>query len=280
MTNEKAREYFSAYAEGTLDAGLARAFETKLKADSGLQTEFEQFEATLKELEGLRFEMVEVPFDLNERISAAIDKSIFDKKQARQPGFGNWIRNLAFAGVAAAAIIGAYMTIVMPGKSAGPNVSGPFAPATTVEQIVYSISDGGVKMNFKPSTTHKVTVKGGSDGQSVFTVDSAGWINELRNDQAGSAVFTVDVAGEIPPTLVIVPGSRRSNETNGQGTIVEFAKAIANRYGSPVILQSTATDHELTWELKGTDGLQAMTDVLKDTYMVDSKAGILTVSDH
>ena len=47
MTNEKAREYFSAYSEGTLDAGLAHSFVAKLKVVEGWRGEYDQYVSML-----------------------------------------------------------------------------------------------------------------------------------------------------------------------------------------------------------------------------------------
>jgi len=283
MNNEKAREYFSAYSEGTLDAGLAQSFEAKLKADANLRGEYEQFEATLKELESLRFEKIDVPFDLNERIGAAIDLSLYEKKRAAAPSWTLWLRNVAFAGLAAAALFGAYYTLNMKGD--GPvNPAGPIGVPSKqpIEQIEYSKSKNGVQMNYRPTEKHTVSVKGGSEGEKTFDVDSAGWLNELKNDQPDAATFTVDVKGEIPSTLVVVPGTTRSTVTTGQGNLVDFAKAIANHYGKPVVVRSTNISAELTWHFGDGEASREVAAALNGMpFGTDLReSGVLSITDN
>ena len=280
MTNEKAKEYFSAYSEGTLDAGLARALEAKLNADSGLREEYTQFEATLKELESLRFEEIEVPFDLSERISAAIDRSIYDKKQTAQPGFANWFRNLAFAGLAAAAIFGAYLTINMTGK--GPVGTGSGIPTIKSEQIEFRQSDAGVSFSYMPGSKHIVTIDGGSEGQQKMEVGPRGWTGDLKNDQPDASAFTVTIDSEATPSIVVVPGTKRSNVTLGRGSVLDLAKAVANRYGVVVVLVSSNIKTEVSWELSGTDAFDSLNSVIKTStgLNTDVKDKIITIRDN
>ncbi|MBC8064736.1 MAG: hypothetical protein H7Y17_07900 [Chlorobia bacterium] len=286
MTNEKAREYFSAYSEGTLDAGLAQSFEAKMKADVNLRDEYAQFETTLKELESLRFEQIEVPFELNDRISAAIDKSIYDKKRSAQPGWSLWLRNLAFGGLACAAVFGAYLSINM-ASGPGPSLGGP-GPVSpdinrpkTIEQIEYSPTPGGVKMNYQPTDKHTVVIRGGSEGEQTYEVDSNGWINEIKNDQPSAAMFIVEVKGEIPPTIVIVPGSTRKDSSDNQGSLTELAMVIADKYGVSVVVKSQQAESEMSWTLTEDDARKATQGALQNMpFVVDIRKGILYIGDN
>lgn len=283
MNNEKAREYFSAYSEGTLDAGLAQSFEAKLKADANLRGEYEQFEATLKELESLRFEKIETPFDLNERIGAAIDRSLYEKKRAAAPSWTLWLRNVAFAGLAAAALFGAYYTLNMKGEGQVAPAGGVVAPSKQpIEQIEYSKTKNGVQMNYRPTEKHVVSIKGGSEGEKSFEVDNSGWLNELKNDQPEAATFTVDVKGEVPSTIVVVPGTERSSGATGQGNVVDFAKAIANHFGKPVVLRSTNISTELAWHFGSGDASQEVSAALNGLPFGTElrESGVLSITDH
>lgn len=285
MTNEKAREYFSAYSEGTLDAGLAQSFEAKLKADSKLRAEYEQFEDTLKELEALRYEEIEVPFDLNERISAAVDKSIYDRKQTAQPSWIGWLRNLAFAGLAAAAVYGAYVSINM-GKSNGPVIS-PVVPGTnqksnrSIGQVEFRKLNSGIHMQYQPSSKQTVTIRGGSEGEKTVEVDESGWLNELKNEQPDSALFVVEIKGETPPMVVIVPGTVRKDSATGMGSLVEMAQALADRFGVPVVLRTERSKSELSWTFKSDDAHVAVEEaLLGHNFMTDMREGILFIGDN
>ncbi len=285
MTNEKAREFFSAYSEGTLDAGLAHAFEAKLKADEKLRSEYEQFEATLKELESLQFEQIEVPFGLNDRISAAVDKSIYDKKRAAPPGWILWIRNLAVAGLAASAVFGAYLSINnATGK--GPAISpvGPVPHATkSIEQIEYTKTPNGVSLEYRPTKSQSVTIRGGEAGEEVFNIGSEGRVHELKNAQPDAAAFEVIIQDEMPSTIVIVPGTVRKEIEASQGSVVNLAKAIADKYGIPVVLKTAKVQSEISWPALGEPdalkasqtGLQNLTGVVPDT-----RDGVLFIGDN
>lgn len=289
MNNEKAKEYFSAYSEGTLDAGLAQSFEAKLNADANLKAEYEQFESTLKELESLRFEKIEAPFDLNEKISAAVDRSLYEKKRAATPSWTMWLRNTAFAGLAAAALFGAYYTINLKGggpvdqAGVGGGVTRPVkSTVQPSEQIEYSKHAHGVGMSYKPSEKHTVLIKGGSEGEKTVDVDNSGWLNELKNDQQSSAIFTIEVKGEIPPTIVVVPGTVRAEATTGQGNLVDLARAMADHFGVPVVVRSTNIGSELAWDFSSGKASQSASDALKGLpYSADLReSGVLSITDH
>lgn len=285
MTNEKAREYFSAYSEGTLDAGLAHAFEAKLKADEKLRSEYEQFEATLKELESLRFEQIEVPFDLNDRISAAVDKSIYDKKRSAQPGWALWIRNLAVAGLAAGAVFGAYLSINKTPDQGSPIIGGPVTIPSqkSIEQIEFTKTPNGVSLEYRPTKSQSVTIRGGEAGDEVFNIGSEGRVHELKNAQPDAAAFEVVIQDETPTTIVIVPGTVRKEIEASQGSVVNLAKAIADKYGIPVVLKTAKVQSEISWPALGEadalkasqTGLQNLTGVVPDT-----RDGVLFISDN
>ena len=103
MNNDKAREFFSSYAEGALDAGLKQSFEAQLQRDRDLQSEYHDFERTLEHLGQFKFEEIAVPADLNETISARLDRNLYDRKHNAAPTWHLWLRNFAIAGVSAAA---------------------------------------------------------------------------------------------------------------------------------------------------------------------------------
>lgn len=285
MTNEKAREFFSAYSEGTLDAGLAHAFEAKLRADDKIRLEYEQFEATLKELESLRFEQIEIPFDLNDRISAAVDKSIYDRKRTAQPSWLLWIRNLAVAGMAAGAVFGAYLSINKTQDQGSPVIGSPVAvPAQrSIEQIQYSKTPNGLRMEYRPTKAQSVTIRGGEAGEEVLSIGSEGRVHELKNSQPDAAVFEVVMPDETVTTIVIVPGSVRKEVEASQGSVVNLAKAIADKFGIPIVLKTEKAQLEISWPalteadaLKASQtGLQNLTGVVPDT-----RDGVLFIGDN
>ena len=100
MNQEKAKELFSPYYEGTLEPGLAQALGQSLSKDAHLRAEFEQFERTYDELRALKFEVIDIPEDLAEKISTRIDRQIYEQKRTVQPTWVGWLRNVSIAAVA------------------------------------------------------------------------------------------------------------------------------------------------------------------------------------
>ncbi|HTQ08499.1 MAG TPA: hypothetical protein VMI31_00360, partial [Fimbriimonadaceae bacterium] len=92
MTNEKAREFFSAYHEGTLEPGFRVSFEQKLKSDYAVRHEFESFVRAMEKLDALRDEEIEIPADLHDRITARLDRHLYERRKSATPSWSVWIR--------------------------------------------------------------------------------------------------------------------------------------------------------------------------------------------
>ena len=73
MTHDKAREFFSAYYEGTLEPGLRASLGRRLEADARLQAEYDAFVGTVTSLDALRHEAVAIPAYLSDRIALRLD---------------------------------------------------------------------------------------------------------------------------------------------------------------------------------------------------------------
>lgn len=290
MTNEKAREYFSAYSEGTLDAGLAHSFEAKLKVDAGLRGEYDQFVSMLKELEALRFEEIEVPFDLNDRIGAAVDKDIYDRKRAAKPAWTMWVRNLSFAGLAAVAIYGAYVGIysamgigVSEANFFGFSCAKPIEPEArphVVEQIQYENLGKGLRLFLKPTQPKTIVIEGGKDGPDTETANDGGWTYDIDNPNTGASVFIVKFDGDKDRTIVVVPGSDRKPIGSTHGSLVELSKAVADQFGVPVVIKSDRVNTELAWKV-GEDALSTLQGSLTDpTLSTAMTQGVLHVESN
>src|SRR5687767_3235474 len=111
MNADKAREFFSSYFEGTLDAGLRQAFELRLETDAETQAEYRAFERSMGQLDTLKDIEIEIPYDLNEKISARVDRHIFEAKRTKGSPWLAFLRPMAIGGLAAAAIIGTVITM-------------------------------------------------------------------------------------------------------------------------------------------------------------------------
>jgi len=260
MNNDKAKEFFSAYEEGTLDPGLRQSLDQRLRSSSELQEDYRGFEGTLDELNSMKFETVEVPFDLHERISARLDRHIYDQKQAAKPSWNLWLRNAGIAGLAAAAVFGAVMGINSRGDH---NLSGVIPGSVATDLLTVNAIPNGVVLQYKPSVQHIVTVTSGPGGQVLgkFNVGSDGWANNLENGQPETALFNVDITSELPK-IIAVPGLVRQKATIGQGTIQEFVRSLAGVYRTPVVLKTQHPDQTISWKLTENDALAAASTAL------------------
>jgi len=278
MTLEKARDYFSAYYEGTLEPGLRQAFEHRLNSDSSLQADYAAFTETMEELDLLPHEEIEIPMFLNDRIAARLEPERA-RKRDRVPIWTVWLRGLAFGSLATAALAFAFISM----NSHGEVAKAGLADGGTGERVTFTIKQSQLTMDYHPSTEHTVIVSSGVTGKEVkrFTADATAMSQPFVNSQPGTALFQVQVLGQPGSSLVAVPGTATGSNTSGEGTMSDFAVALADRFRTSVVLKiSDPTDH-VSWKFDGTDVRRAADSALKETpYMVDQReAGILNIMD-
>lgn len=260
MNLEKAKEFFSAYYEGSLEAGLRESFERRLKTDAVLRGEYEAFERTMLELEGLKFLTVPVPEDLNERIAQRLDKHIHDQKRVSSAGWTGWIRNLAFAGLAAAAVFGAILTISRGGGDAS---QASVVTASGSPQLQAKASDRDVLLTYNVKGSETVTVRN-SDGIELTKVSlkDQTWENTLTNPLASSALFHVEIAGTGEHVQLVLPGTARETAKTGDGTLIDFAKALSGFYRLPVMVRAKDTARSVRWDFREADVTKAASTAL------------------
>lgn len=279
MTQDKAREYFSAYYEGTLDRSLRPAFENRLHSDRTLQADYAAFVETMAELELLPAEEIEVPAYLNDRIAARISAERA-KQKSRVPVWTTWIRGLAFGGLATAALSYAFLSITHKG---GPTANADFVSSAGSDRLSFSNKATGLVMEFRPATEQTVVVSSGINGKEMkrFVADSTAPLQPFNNPQAGTALFQIQVLGQAGSTLLAVPGKTALSGAAGDGTMGDFAIALADRFRTTVVVKVTNPNDHITWKFDGTDVRRAAEEALKDTpYLVDQReAGIVNVMD-
>lgn len=260
MNLEKAKEFFSAYYEGSLEAGLRESFERRLKADAALRSEYEAFEQTMLELEGLKFLTVPVPEDLHERIAQRLDKHVHEQKRVGATGFAGWMRNLAFAGLAAAAVFGAILSIPRGGGNA---TQASVVSTNAPEQLQAKANDRDVLLTYRVTGTETVTVRN-SDGIELTKVSlkDQTWENTLRNPLGVAAVFHVEIAGTGEKVQLILPGTARETTKAGDGTLIDFAKALSGFYRLPVMVRAKDTARSVRWDFHEADVTKAASTAL------------------
>jgi hypothetical protein len=278
MTQDKAREYFSAYYEGTLDRSLRQAFEHRLTSDRTLQADYAAFAETMSELELLPHEEIEIPMYLNDRIAARVSEERA-KRKSRVPVWTTWLRGLAFGSLATAALAGAFLSINH--KSDTQNAD--FISSGHSDRVSFSSKTTGLTMDYRPATEQTVVVSSGVNGKEIkrFVADSTSLSLPFNNPQTGTALFQIQVLGQPGSTLLAVPGKASVSGPTGDGSMGDLAVALADRFRSAVVVRVSNPNDHVSWKLDGTDIRHAAEDALKDSpYMVDQReTGILNIMD-
>lgn len=282
MNLDKAREYFSAHYEGSLEPGLRQAFEARLRGDSTLQADYAAFVETMEELRTLPYEEIEIPIFLSDRIATRLEEERF-RKQKATPAWTLWLKGLGFSGLAALALFGAVRSL----RTSGVLEEGGLTPGNPQgDQMMFSANGPTVSMTYRPNTEHTLVVSAGTNGRELerFTVDASSPVHPFVNKLAGTALFQLQVLGAADSSLLAIPGSGPSPAASGSGTIKDFAVAVAGRYHTAVLLRVTDIDKHLSsWKLESKDHpVQSATDALaNEHYVVEQREpGVVTISDH
>jgi hypothetical protein len=270
MTHEKARDFFSAYYEDSLEPNLRVSFEQKLKADPNLRDDYDAFVRAINQLDGLKMEEIAIPEDLHERISARLDRHIYDRNRNAAPAWNTWLRGFAFAGIGAVAILGAFFTLNNRGGDVTGSGMGWTPPAR--ETISYTVSSNGVTFKFAPVSQKTVVVTDGQGkelSRSTIGDQANPALNTLLSNPLPTAsVFGIQVVGEAMVTYIAVPGKLRASINAGEGTVIDLAKAISDFYRMPVKIQTAVPNERTSWSFSSTDAVTESSKALGANYQV------------
>lgn len=261
MNQEKAREFFSSYYEGTLEPGLKQALEQAISKDAAIREDFEDFENTYEGLGSLKFETIEIPFDLNDKILANIDKHIYENRRTQQPAWMMWLRNVAIAGVSCVALLGAALSLrklTAPVASGG---AGPISGSTKEELSIKPNTNHDAVIHFAPSSTETLIIRQGLNGKDLRRATVLGG-NEgidvpIENPSESTVVYDLEVKSDPRQTLIALPGSASSNVQAGQGNLEDLAKALASFYRVPVEVHVASPTVSVNWNFQSPDALNA-----------------------
>ncbi len=279
MTTDKAREFFSAYHEGTLEPGLRASLERKLREDAALQAEYDAFARTLDVLGGLRLEKVEVPFYLNDRISARLDAAR-DAKPV--PFWASWFAprpngaRLGYAvGLAATLLVASVGLRNMRSEE-------PVSPATLgaagTEAVRWSKADGGALVQFQGANARTLAVvPQGGEAQVYKLADRQPFDLTLSNANRLARRFEVVEGGKLFAT-VAVPGKSAVRQA-GTGTVDELASALANAYHVVVVVKGTPADATVRWSFDGPDAFTAAKNSLEKGNVLMTREGVLQIGE-
>ena len=274
MTTDKAQELFSAYFDGSLEPSLRRTLESKLKAEPALQEEYLAFVSLIADLDHLRDEDIEIPIYLSDRIATRLEAEQTRTQSLANP-FGRWFKGLGFAALAGLAIFGAYNGFTaLTSNAVGPVI------VQSANELDYSVNNGSVSVEFQPTSNRALVI---STEGSTRRIDPKGGraTSPLINTNPNPSSFKVQLEGDPHTTIIVIPGTRRQSERTGNGTIEDYAKAIASYFNQPVRIDTTQTGASFAWTISGTDALAAIQDSLASQgYSADvRKGGLICILD-
>jgi hypothetical protein len=282
MNLNKARDFYSAYFEGTLDEGLRQAFERARASDAQVAAEYAQFERIMLELKALD-SPVAVPADLHTTIRRRVDDHInASEKKARSTAlFFAW-KPIAYGAVATAAIIG-----VLASFSNRPSDGPARAGLATIghnEAPRFLVEEGTLRLKFASAGPNVVTVSEVETGRQLLKKPLVGQRidSPLKNLSDDAVLLVVGFAEGYRPMHVALPGSSRQLEQQGSGTVLDLVTAIAGMYDSPVVLDTSDISAKAAWDLDSPDVLTAVKDELAALGMKAEvrESGLLWISSN
>lgn len=250
MTAEKAREHFSALYEGTLEQGLRSVLERKLSMDASLQAEYKAFQRTMQMLDQMKDEPVEIPIYLSDRIATRIEQAQGPRRGTLLSG---WIGRLAL-GAAATLVLAATARTILVNNSAPVAQAGLIGVSAVVSPTVESTSSRNQAMvRYFDARPAVCTVKDAEGTLSRYqTTPNTPFSVKLDNPNQEASIFEVQFRAD-SGIIIAVPGQKLQVSSTGTGTLKNFALAIADRYGIPVVLSRVDDSRTVNWNLSGTD---------------------------
>lgn len=285
MNRAKARDFFSDYYEGALDASLRQVLERSLAEDAELKREYDEFCEVMQDLNAMQLEEIPEPAFLHERIEGRIHAQL-EAQKAKQSGWGfRWALPWVGAGIAAVAIVGAFLAInarPTSGPSIGsviPGTQQPVAPKTASPGV--EVSAGEVRLVWPSGAASSVTVREVATGEVMDTlrVPAQGLNSPLKNP-ADKAVL-LEIEGGRRSLFVALPGVVRVPAGKGTGTLMDLAKSLADTFGEAVQVESKTPDAKLNWDFAGAkDALDAARSVATGNVSLEQRSvGLLFLTD-
>lgn len=216
MTCERAQELFSDYHEGTLAPGLRQELERHLDQDPACSHQYQLFKAMLNSFECLP--PVEVPSDLQEKVSQRLDRLDWESKQGKSAGTG-WLR-LALYGASAALVLSlgylGYDQISGSGVEAS-----PVAFKLAAEPLSIAKIGNEVRVRVTPAENTDLRISlGGTDSalppsDSVvvrdYKLEPLQQFNQPLTDNGGErAIVYVKLSTSAAVTAIVFPNTKSS----------------------------------------------------------------------
>lgn len=267
MNSSKAKEHFSEYYEGTLDAHLLASFEAELERNPALQRDWSDFVAAMESLNELREIEIPIPADLNERISMRLDRHIWEAKQspAKTSMIGGWWKSLALGGVAATALLATILTFNNRSASYTAGANQGDAP------LVIRALGNDVEVIAQSRENTKLVVRDAQHSTDLKTLD----VNRqrvrsvIRSSDVNGRVVTISLGNYERAITIALPGK---NDSDGSGTVAELGLAVASARNRPVVVEATDLSAKVTWD---SDVSQMKLSVKPIGFQIQSRDGVL-----
>lgn len=254
MRLEKAYEYFSAYYEGSLDAAMHSQLDRMFEAHSVLRKDFESFAQTMEDLDGSLASDVPVPDNLHDLITARLDRSVYEAERAKPAGFAGFWQKVALGGLAFVLVGGAALSILNRGNSG--EIQAGAVPTqinrSADAELRVEADHKGAFLRFHPRSDETVKIVRLPDGAVVQTYKAGPRQSldvPLNNKTEQAVVLRIVAEPSHKSFTVIIPGSVRKTELQGEGNVIQFAMALSSHFGRPVTLDTETPEAIVRWRL-------------------------------
>ncbi len=265
MNLEKARDQYSEYREGTLDAGLRQQFERSLAEDANLRADYESYVRAMELLEATQSEEIPEPAFLHDRIMSAVERSQIKAPQAA-PFWGRW-RLAVFGGIATLAIVGTVLSLNRP-ASDGLAVADPTGLSQSRgSSASFAVNEGQLALEVRHERPVEVVAFNSESGEEIRRFAPASSLSTpLRNENRQPVVVRVEIKAEgTSPLLVALPGTEAGGEFSGSGSVLSYAKRVAQATRTPVEIRVRDTSQTLSWDLGETPTIESAMKALNGT---------------
>ena len=279
MNNDKAREFFSAYYEGTLDGGLKQSFEARLNSDAELQSDYAAFVETVEDLNALKTEDIEIPIFLSDRIATRLEQ-VQSQQKSGFPSWTVWLRGFTFAGLGAAAIL--FAIPLVKGNHAVSN-AGAISGGASSDEINFKSDGTKVVLQYQASGAKTIVVSSPITGKEIqrFSLNSQKIESPIENKLSNAVLFRIETLGDKNARLIAIPGTSLDRAKTGTGSIQDLATALAGHYRMPVIVDANDITRHVAWNFASPDARVAANQALRsEGFSVDQRQeGMLQIMD-
>lgn len=250
MNSKKAHDHFSDYFEGTLEKGLKASLERALQDDPHLAAEYRAFEATMVDLGHFGKQEVQHPEDLFDKISASVDRLAWEQKRSAPTWFQGWMR-FGFLATAVVAVVGLAVVQGIKSNQVSNVTTASIVGTNSAGSLEILPTNDGVVFSYPSGSNHQIVISR-STGEVIDTlsVSKDTYIKNKPLMSSSDAPQIVKVTiDDKEVTWIALPGRQTQSNQPSEGTIKEFALAVAGHHRVPVVVQVQQDETPISWKL-------------------------------